>query len=328
MRREPLLAVAVLLGGGLGYLVGATLQTPAPVTLPPEATAELVAIAERDRTIAELRAELETLRSDLAFRITEPPRPAIAPEPAVREPEASPENRKQEPPAAAAPGDSPLPTPTGIWAYAPFLEKLREEDLDRYRELLEQDPTTLESLNLRGLELSDDDLLWLQKLPALTDLDLRGSSIADASLPLLQSLRLTSLQLRGTSVTASGLQSLSHLRLKALHLTDTPVRGQDLAVLPTFPELEVLKLNFLSLGDEHLASLDRYPLLRHVEIDGTAVTGEGLRRFLEQHPSLQRVELRNTAVSMEDWQLLQERFPDCDLVLDPGIWSGGGFPNR
>ncbi len=126
--------------------------------------------------------------------------------------------------------------------------------------------------------------------------------------------RLASVDLRSTKTTDLGVLALPTARLVALHLTDSAVNAQDLSWLPAMPKLEVFKLNGLPMTDAALANLEVLPALRHLELDRTAVSDEGLRRFLARNPGVKRVELRDTAVSSAVIEELARSHPDVELV--------------
>jgi len=80
--------------------------------------------------------------------------------------------------------------------------------------------------------------------------------------------------------------------------------------------LATLKLNFLALSDFTVEPLAAQPALRHLELDGTALTDAGLRRLLELLPALNRIEARNTRVSPELARELASARPELQLVLE------------
>ncbi len=193
-----------------------------------------------------------------------------------------------------------------------FLRKLLP---DRLGNLTAEEARTLTSLDLGGAHLRDGDLAQLAALPALDTVSLRGSDVTDAGLADLRSVaNLTAVDLRSTKTTEQGVLALPAERLTALHLTDSAVNARDLRWLPAMPKLQVFKLNGLAMTDAALADLDFLPALRHLELDRTAVTDEGLRRFLEHNPSVQRVELRDTAVTPAAIAELAGSHPGLELV--------------
>jgi hypothetical protein len=203
---------------------------------------------------------------------------------------------------------------------------------DEFGELTASEVAALTELDLRGTDVTDADLARLASLENLRVLGLRGTKVTDAGLVHLSGLELSSLDLRGTQITALGLGYLPARSLEALHLTDTKVAGAELVRLPPMPRLAVLKLNSLELEDAAIESLCLYPLLRHIELDQTAISDKGLRRLLVLNPDLTRIELRDTSVSPETVAELVERYPACTFVQASHFINGnpihsgaGGF---
>lgn len=193
----------------------------------------------------------------------------------------------------------------------------------RYGALTAQELAGLTELDLNGAQITDADLALLASLPNLRILGLRGTPITDAGLAHLSALPLTSLDLRGTGVTAFGMAHLPAATLEALHVTDSQVAGTELYRLPRMPRLEVLKLNRLrDLDDASIESLSVFPVLRHVELDGTQVSESGLERLLALNPDVKRVELRFTPVSDASLEALRARHPGCEFVKDEGLALG------
>jgi len=196
------------------------------------------------------------------------------------------------------------------------LDWLRRVLPERYGALGDAELLALEELDLRGAALTDADLWRLTAFPNLTRLGLRGTAITDAGLAALTRLPLTWLDLRGTGVSGDAFALLPAARLEALHLTDTKVTEADLARLPSLPSLVTLKLNFLALSDLAIEDLAAQPNLRHVELDGTQLTDEGLRRLLQLLPQLTRVEARDTRVSAEFVAELLHSHPGLEIVRE------------
>jgi hypothetical protein len=216
---------------------------------------------------------------------------------------------------SSAPAAEPSSTPAlvGRETHVAWLRRLLPE---RYGTLDDAALLALEELDLRGAELTDADLLHLAMFPNLARLSLRGTAVSDAGMAALTRLPLTWLDLRGTAVSGDAFPLLPVTRLEALHLTDTKVSEADLARLPSLPLLKTLKLNFLALSDLSIETLAAQPNLRHVELDGTQLSDDGLRRLLELLPSVTRVEARNTHVSGLLAAELATMRPGLEIVLD------------
>ena len=105
--------------------------------------------------------------------------------------------------------------------------RISDADLAELRKIGSQ----IDTLNLRGAGVTDDQLAALGELQNLTRLRLELNPIGDAGLAHLRALpRLTYLNLYGTRVTDAGLTSLSALpSLRELFLWQTPVSPAALA---------------------------------------------------------------------------------------------------
>ncbi|MEZ5966476.1 MAG: hypothetical protein R3F56_21750 [Planctomycetota bacterium] len=169
-------------------------------------------------------------------------------------------------------------------------------------------------LDLRGTVTTDDDLANLWVLPNLESLGLQGTEVTDTGLRHLAALpKLEFLNLRATAVAGPGLAALPN-SLRHVDLTDSQAGATGFQSLPPLPRLATLKLNRLPVGDTDLDVLPRWPLLRHLEIDGTKITADGLVRLMAANPGLTRVEVRGLSLSTEQLDRLRQRYPQLDLV--------------
>jgi hypothetical protein len=258
-------------------------------------------LRQRDVEIAALRSEVEHLKMLLDGE-RKPAEPVAA--------------RPAEPDAAA---NAPPKATSGI---AAAVRLLQEAWPDRYGKLTAEEAAALTEVDLRGTKITDDDLALLASLPSLQTLCLQHTSVTDAGLAYVGGLsHLTTLDLRETQITGAGVRQLSALGLTALHLTDTKVTGEELHWLPPMPNLQILKLNRLKFGDDAIADLALFPAVRHLELDGTAITDAGLRHLLAQNSALQRIELRYTSITSKAVEELRSNYPDVELVLDQGLGS-------
>ena len=283
MKVTPITLVAAVLLGAITVAVLSTVERP-----------DVHAVAPR------ARASEALARSDEAVDLR---LPAAEVEPPVRE---QPEQEQLREPAQEQ-HDRLRDT----------LRWLARSSPERFGELTLEQAQAMTALDLRGLDVTDADLVLLEALPNLESLGLRSTEITDAGLASLRRLgRLTSLDLRSTLVSGAGLSELPR-QLEALHLTSTQVQGADLYRLPPMPDLQQLKLNFLELDDAALDVLAGYPGLRHVELDETAISDDGLRRLLSYNPEITRVEIRNTKqISAATVDELARLYPECEFVKD------------
>ena len=137
----------------------------------------------------------------------------------------------------------------------------------------------------------------------------------------------------------AGFGGTSHVATPATELTlmDSDVSdGCLLQILSAMPELEILNLRHLVLGDKFAAGLFRNPKLRFVALDDSRVTDEGLvgvaklpslaelsltetritdrgLDYLKQAKSLQRLRVSNTRVTQAGVDEFKKAMPNCDV---------------
>lgn len=291
-RLPPLiLLLALLVATGVGWFLRRA-ATDAALDAAPRS--DLGRDLEKDRRIAELEQQLAELR-----RIQARPAPATL---AARQPVPGPNPTDAQ---TATPAPSPDTSPAGVW--------LRRLFPERFAALTPAALHALAELDLRGAEFADADLAHVADLPSLTTLHLRGTAVTDAGVVKLAATRLQTLALRGTQVTEANLSSLP-ATLRHLDLTDTRAGVDTCRLLRPLPDLHTLDLNRLPLTDASLEALPPLPSLRHIELDGTRVTEQGVRRLLERFPSLQRIEARHLDLAAETRAELARRFPDLEVV--------------
>ncbi len=279
-------------------------------------------LAERDDTIRSLREELE--RARLALEEAER-RPDGTSDPDVHPQEDGSTTEPEAPARRRAAGELLPGADAAAWLRSRLPDRYGDLDADAIRHLRE--------LSLDGIgEITDDDLAFLAELESLTSLDLSGHPITDAGLGHLAGMSsLDHLDLSGTEVTGDGIVQLRYLDVESLHLSDTALDDRGLELMPTLDSLESLKLNRADIGDLSVDAIAGHPNLRHLEIDGTDFTAQGLAELLARNPSLQRIEARGTSISMDDLREVLTRFPDCEVVLEqggPGIRLGHLRPTR
>jgi len=310
------LAAVVVLVAVLGMVWTVTWMLPA--TKPHEPAAEPVLrpaqdatidslkqqLEERDEQIADLQSRIRKLEDEQRALRSEVQRSAAE---AVAADEPPPESVSAAVPQRAA-------DPVALESATDWLRRVLP---DKYGKLTAEEAEMITDLDLRGAKITDEDLRNIAALTHLRNLSLRGAQITDAGVAYLEGLvGLETLELRGTAVTGTALPYLPGRDLTALHLTDTKVTGADLYRLPPMPKLEKLKLNFLDVGDDAIDIIGSYPTVRHLEMDRTKITDDGLRRLLELNPQLQRIELRGTQISGETLQALRSTYPGCTFVFE------------
>lgn len=138
----------------------------------------------------------------------------------------------------------------------------------------------LRTLDLEGTRVSAASLPLLAQFTWLTSLDLGGTQLADARLATLAPLgALTTLRLGGSGLPAAEVRALPHVSgLELLDLSALAVGDAEAHWLAAHaPRLQLLKLNFTTLGDVGLAALTGLPELRRLDLGKTRITDAGLR---------------------------------------------------
>jgi internalin A len=139
-------------------------------------------------------------------------------------------------------------------------------------------PSSLEHLDLGKVQSGP-----VSCPPQLQTLELVGAEIDDEDLAGLRSCtELRELQLSATKIGNPGLKHLAPLdELTTLHLGGTQVSNEGLEALDELDSLEELDLWFTAVNDEGLQTLAELGNLQRVNLDGTTVTDEGLLRLRE-----------------------------------------------
>jgi len=184
----------------------------------------------------------------------------------------------------------------------------------------------LQHLNLSGTQVTDAELPVLAALTQLQDLDLSSTQVTDAGLPVLAALtQLQDLDLSNTQVTDAGLPVLRALtQLQALYLFNTSVTDAGLSALAVLTQLRDLDLRGTEVTDAGLSALAVLTQLRYLNLRHTEVTDAGLPA-LAALTQLQRLELINTKVTDAGLPALAAltQLQDLDLfgtgVTDAGL---------
>ena len=123
-------------------------------------------------------------------------------------------------------------------------------------------------------------LVRLKELPKLESLDLSGMPITDDELAYLERVDVKSLTLSNTSITGDGLAHLKQMRnLETLWLSGTKVDDGALAHLKGMASLRRLSLQSTKIGDTGLAHLEDLTSLNELQVTDTAVTARGVARL-------------------------------------------------
>jgi len=130
--------------------------------------------------------------------------------------------------------------------------ELNNSDLGRLAGL-----RTLQSLYLIELRIEKPDLAFLDKLPALSKLDLRGEWVAEAGFEHIGRLQhLKVLSLGDTSMSDADLRLLQGLSsLERLDLRSNPISGAGLEHLKGLKSLRILLIDMSPIGSSDVAKL-------------------------------------------------------------------------
>ncbi|MBL8211505.1 MAG: hypothetical protein JNK87_12365 [Bryobacterales bacterium] len=171
--------------------------------------------------------------------------------------------------------------------------------------------------------------LSLALLLSAAEADLAHSWITDADLRrVARQADLTKLDLSGTKITDAGLQHLKTLKnIRELNLHYAEYISEDgLAVLKTFPQLEVLNLRGTRVTSkvfEHIAHLKN---LRDLDLGFTEITDDGFEALLEL-PKLERLVIGGNRLTGECLNMLRQvsTLRDLDVGgtqrVDSGLWG-------
>ena len=194
------------------------------------------------------------------------------------------------------------------------LESLRLKDLPKLAGTLivtSSAPLVAEIENLaalQGIYVQQQcvERLRVENVPALTYLDLTGSSVDDSMLRDVG--QLTSLQaalLGDTDITDTTLSRLSDLQhLDQLDLENTAITDDGLAALSPQLQLTVLNLTGTNISDRGLRHLSGQIQLSHLLLGRANLRGPGLQH-LSNVTSLQKLSLGETSVTSESIAHLQ-----------------------
>ncbi len=148
------------------------------------------------------------------------------------------------------------------------------------------------------LEVTDQDLAFLSRMPTARRLSLGHTSVTDTGLEHLAShVDLNWLDLTGTAIGDEGLAHLSRAtQMNQLSLAQTRVTDRSMPLVGTFSELEILDLSGTPVSDQgfqHLAGLAR---LRELWVEQTRITDDSLP-LIGNLGSLQVLDLSGTAIT-------------------------------
>jgi|GEM_PF-1637318 len=140
-------------------------------------------------------------------------------------------------------------------------------------------------------QMTDEALAWLERLPALEKLEIRGGKITAKGLAHLKNLQgLQRFYLCEVPLEDEALEHLAGLtNLVALSLENTGITGKGLAYLKNLKNLEVFNLADNPIDNKALAHLKALSRLDTITLRNTRITGQGLVHL----KSLERLRVLN-----------------------------------
>jgi len=153
--------------------------------------------------------------------------------------------------------------------------------------------TGLKSLDLSNTRLTNAGLLHLASIPSLETVDVFGCPVTDAGIEALQkkSPNLVVTQTASQAVQQAaigvirrvgGTLDIQNGRVIGINLRDSIATDDTLLVLPAFPDLETLSLEYLNISNSGLAPLRHLKNLRRLdlsEFEDHAITNEGIEHI-------------------------------------------------
>ncbi|MEM9367086.1 MAG: protein kinase [Planctomycetota bacterium] len=159
----------------------------------------------------------------------------------------------------------------------------------------------LTHLYLYGVPVDDAGLRQVGKLESLQLLTLHESACTDAGLRHIAALKfLQHLSVSRTRIDGSGLMHLADLDLRLLIMLETQLDDHQIISMPTWPNLEVFRIDGCPLSDRALQSLARYPKITDLGANLLANASPEAWRVLDHLPNLKRLRLVNNHESVND----------------------------
>lgn len=166
---------------------------------------------------------------------------------------------------------------------------LRETKVtDASLQLLKEKVPTLQTLILRDdPAVTDTGLKYLEGVPRLKSLTLRGTGVTDAGMKSLKSLPdLEIADLSLTKVSDAGLADLAGTKIKNLWLVRTPITNDAIKILANLPELSELNISETAVNDSALEDLKKLTKLKTLRCERCGITEAGILDLKKSLPQL------------------------------------------
>lgn len=193
----------------------------------------------------------------------------------------------------------------------------------------------LQRLNVRGTRITDSTLEHAASAPSLMALDVGYAQVTDVGLDHLATLtNLKELSVGGNKITDAGLQSLryltglTHLDLTGMQRTDSGLWSVSLTELgvgaiATLKELRYLKLDGLPVSSRWLERLKVLTKLERLSLQGCTRVGDDAAAVIASWPMLKAVDLKGTAMTEQAVAGLRQAKPGAKVFS--GKWDNPGL---
>jgi Leucine-rich repeat (LRR) protein len=175
--------------------------------------------------------------------------------------------------------------------------------------------STLEALQLDGLDLGDADILKLVEVlktkPRVKKIDLSDNDISDIGVKALtEILTLEELNLAQTRITDSGVESLAAMlnnpacQLHTLDLRDNDIGDLGVRHLANKSSLRVLDLTGCNISSKGAAEIFSNPTLEDLDLSDNSIRDEGLINL--KNSSLRKLNLFRCGITASGAKLIAE----------------------
>lgn len=210
-----------------------------------------------------------------------------------------------------------IPMPGGA---VKFLNIQSNEFSEEHARLLLAFPE-LDGLQLQNIQPTEKMLEYLAQLPGLKNLGIMNSPLTDEHLAgLAKATQLQSLQMHGTQIAGEGLKHLVDLPLRSFGVGPSPPNLAGWQAIGQFKLLESCG-NFGDQADEKMAAISDLPNLKHLNLNGVRLTGQGLKP-IEKLTTLVNLELPQIDLADDDLRPLRSLTNLQNLSLPNSVGDG------
>lgn len=177
---------------------------------------------------------------------------------------------------------------------------------------------SLDKLSVRGMSITDADVLAESHLSRLTDIDIADTEVSSLGFQHLgKHGRLRRVVLDSCPIDDSVAPTLSvNSDLELLSAERTRISDTTLAVLGGLPRLSHLNLTSTLVYDGGLANLAGHPKLRSLMVADTALSAEAIAHFVSQTPSMRSLKVGRTPFAPADVSIF-DKLDELELGIRP-----------